>query len=326
MQTLTAPKSNIEKRLFNLLEIPVDQLTLPILKDAVQYMRSTLSDSVINATAELGIGAIDLAGTGGSGMPKFNTSTTVAFVLAAYGVKVVKFGNRSITGNSGSVDFLAAIGFEQDSNLDNLAKKLRDTDLIFLNAATFYPQIGLITEQRKQLGRPSIFNFIGPVLNPVSPEFRLLGVSNNRIRAQLNQFLTEEETIQRAITMTSASGLDEFDARGQNHVSIVDSSKITEMETSNLSNQFANLLAGVLTVAHKEQSTTVIKNARSFTDIITGSDTTSDAYAGVVVNAGAAFLAAKAVSSIDAGCILAQKLIANRSVQKKYEQVRGTRQ
>ncbi len=325
MQTLTAPKSNIEKQLFNLLEIPVDQLTLPILKDAVQYMRSKLSDSVINATAKLGIGAIDLAGTGGSGMPKFNTSTTVAFVLAAYGVKVVKFGNRSITGNSGSVDFLAAIGFEPDSNLDNLAKKLRDTDLIFLNAATCYPQIGLITEQRKQLGRPSIFNFIGPVLNPASPEFRLLGVSNNRIRALLNQFLAEEKTVQRAITMTSANGLDEFDARGQNHVSIVDSSKITEIETSNLSNQFAHVSPGSLTTTHEERSTTVKQNARSFNDIISGSDTTSDAYACVVVNAGAAFLAAKTVNSLDAGCRLAQQLIADRSVQKKYEQIRGAR-
>jgi len=325
MQTLTAPISNIEKRLLNLLAIPVEQISLTILKDAAQYMRATLSDSVINATAQLGIGAIDLAGTGGSGMTKFNTSTTVAFVLAAYGVKVVKFGNRSITGNSGSVDFLAAIGFEPDSNLDNLAKKLRDTDLIFLNAAICYPHIGLISEHRKQLGRPSIFNFIGPVLNPASPEFRLLGVSNNRIRGLLNQFLSEQKTIQRAITMTSEDGLDELEVRGQNNVSIIDSSKISEVGTRNLSNQFAHLSQSVLTPTYKEQTATVKQNARSFIDIITGSDTTSEAYAGVVVNAGAAFLAAKAVSSLDAGCILAQKLIANRSVQKKYEQIRGAR-
>lgn len=323
MQTLNAPKLNIEKRLLDLLAIPVEQFTLAVIEEAVQYLRSTLDESIGNATAKLGVNAIDLAGTGGSGIQKFNTSTTVSFVLAAHGVKVVKFGNRSITGNSGSIDFLTAIGFETDMNIEHLAGALNQMDLVFLNAATCYPQIGLIREQRKQLGRPSIFNFIGPLLNPTSPEFRLMGVSDNRVREILNQFLVEEKTINRAITMTSPDGLDELAPLGPNDVSMIDSAQLSTIEMNDARKCFSSLSQSVSKVPDRSVTSSAKQNAKLFDEIITGSDTTSDAFASVVVNAGAAFLAAKAVTSLEDGCMLAQKLIANRSVQKKYEQLRS---
>lgn len=322
MQTLNAPKLNIEKRLLDLLAIPVEQITLAVIEEAVQYLRSTLDEYIGNATAKLGVNAIDLAGTGGSGIQKFNTSTTASFVLAAHGVKVVKFGNRSITGNSGSIDFLTAIGFETDMNIEHLAKALNQMDLVFLNAATCYPQVGLIREQRKQLGRPSIFNFIGPLLNPTSPEFRLMGVSDNRVREILNQFLIEEKTINRAITMTSPDGLDELDPLGPNDVSMIDSAHLSTIEMNDARKCFSSLFQSVSKVPDRSVTSSAKQNAKLFDEIITGNDTTSDAFASVVVNAGAAFLAAKAVTSPEEGCMLAQKLIANRSVQKKYEQLR----
>jgi len=322
MQTLRARKLNIEKRLLDLLAIPVEQITLAVIEEAVQYLRSTIDESIGNATDKLGVNAIDLAGTGGSGIPKFNTSTSAAFVLAAYGVKVVKFGNRSITGNSGSIDFLAAIGFETDMNIEHVAGALSQMDLVFLNAATCYPQIGQIREQRKQLGRPSVFNFIGPLLNPTSPEFRLMGVSDNRVREILNQFLAEEKTINRAITMTSPDGLDELDPLGPNKVSMIDSAQASTIETNGARKCFSSLSQRVSNVPGRSVTSSAKQNAKRFDEIITGSDTTSDAFASVVVNAGAAFLAAKAVTSLEEGCMLSQKLIANRSVQKKYEQLR----
>ena len=322
MQTLRAPKLNIEKRLLDLLAIPVEQITLAVIEEAVQYLRSTLDESIGKATAKLGVNAIDLAGTGGSGIPKFNTSTSIAFVLAAYGVKVVKFGNRSITGNSGSLDFLANIGFETDISIEHAAGSLSQMDLVFLNAATCYPQIGLIREQRKELGRPSIFNFIGPLLNPVSPEFRLMGVSDNRVREILNQFLVDGKTMNRAITMTSASGLDELTPADQNHVSMIDSAQISSIDTKDALKRFSTLSQSVSKLPGRTVISSAKQNAKLFDEIITGSDTTSDAFASVVVNAGAAFLAVKAVASLEEGCMLSQKLIANRSVQKKYEQLR----
>jgi anthranilate phosphoribosyltransferase len=322
MQTLRAPKYQVEKRLLEYLAIPVEQITLALIEDAVDYLRSTLDDSVKDATAELGHNAIDPAGTGGSGLQKFNTSTTVAFLLAAHGVRVVKFGNRSITGKNGSVDFLAAIGLPANSSFERLAENLSKTDLLFINAADCYPQVGLIREQRTQLGRPSIFNYIGPLLNPVAPAFRLLGVSDNVIRQHVNQFLTRDRTILKAITVTHESGLDEFVPRGKNYGNLIDSSSLLELETDYFAKRFPGVPKHRL---KKTGQSSVHQNIETFREIITGNDTRSEAYTGLIVNAAAAFLAAGASKSLEEGCELARAIVSKGSLQKKYEQIRSAR-
>src|SRR5262249_50858772 len=146
--------------------------------DLMDELREGADGSIVEAVRGLGVGAIDCCGTGGSGSGKFNTSTAVAFVLAAAGLKVIKFGNRSASGSSGSVDFLMKCGFPTSIKSDAVETIFERTNVLFLNARDVYPAVGSLAEIRKKIGKPSILNYIGPLLNPARPSFRILGVSH----------------------------------------------------------------------------------------------------------------------------------------------------
>lgn len=123
--------------------------------------------------------AIDVCGTGGDGAGTFNISTAVAFVLAAAGVPVIKHGNRSITSKCGSADLLEALGIPLRADGDTLRRWLERCNFAFLFAPDYHPAFKHIAPVRKALaaqGRRSVFNILGPLLNPARPAFQLLGV------------------------------------------------------------------------------------------------------------------------------------------------------
>lgn len=122
---------------------------------------------------------IDICGTGGDGLELFNISTASMFVLAAAGACVVKHGNRAITSRCGGADVLEALGVRIDADPATLGDRLTKTGLAFLFAPVYHPAFKAIAPVRKRLaaaGKSSIFNLLGPLLNPVSPDFQLVGV------------------------------------------------------------------------------------------------------------------------------------------------------
>lgn len=127
-----------------------------------------------------GSGAVlDVCGTGGDKLGLFNVSTTVMFVAAGAGVRVVKHGNRGITSRSGGADVLEALGIPVDLAPRLLEDMLESAGACFLFAPRFHPAFKAVAGARKILaarGRPSIFNMLGPLLNPVRPAFQLTGV------------------------------------------------------------------------------------------------------------------------------------------------------
>jgi anthranilate phosphoribosyltransferase len=320
MQTI----SKVDDLLLSLLNAAIDEIDMVTVQEALRYLRSTVSVQVKNAVEDLGRNAIDLAGTGGSGIAKFNTSTASAFVVAAHGVNVIKFGNRSITGTSGSMDFLAALGFSNDLGLEQFTSTFESANLLFLNAAHCYPLLASVREERKALGRASIFNFLGPLLNPASPAFRLLGVSNESIRNLLTTILVNDKSIKRAITVRSSNGLDEFDPHQQNNATLIDRRTISESMPVLITDSSipasprrqAALANSILIQSSK-------RNASIFHEIMNGNDTQSDDYLSLVLNSGAGFLAAGAAQSLDEGTALAKELIADGSARKKFEQIRS---
>jgi len=311
MQTITKTKSIIDEAR-GLLHRPVESIDLNFFANSIRFLRSTVDKEAEAAVSHLGKSAIDLAGTGGSGTAKFNTSTTTAFVLASHGVNVIKFGNRSITGNSGSVDFLSALGLERDLPATQLEAFLSKTNLLFLNAHKCYPALAPLREERRTLGRPTVFNFAGPLLNPARPAFRLLGVSNKHMLNVVNAFLPHDETLERAITVRSASGLDELSTGEENEVLLIDR-KTTLRQVFDVERTDC---------VPTKLSHTPEENARLFHNIIDGNDSSSIHYSSVVLNSGAAFLATKAVGSIEEGTKLAKGLLTNGSVQRKFQQIR----
>jgi len=123
--------------------------------------------------------AIDVCGTGGDGSRTFNISTAVSFIVAASGVPVFKHGNRSITSKCGSADLIEALGIRLDAPHEVLRRSLEELNFCFFFAPEFHPAFKEIMPVRKALageGRRSVFNLLGPLINPGRPAFQLMGV------------------------------------------------------------------------------------------------------------------------------------------------------
>ncbi len=130
--------------------------------------------------AELRKGEIvDVCGTGGDHLKTFNISTTVAFVVAAAGVPVAKHGNRAITSQAGSADVLEALGIRIDLSPEEAAQSLLEHNFAFFFAPKYHPAFKNIAPARKlcaEKGQRTIFNYLGPLLNPARPSAQLIGV------------------------------------------------------------------------------------------------------------------------------------------------------
>ena len=122
---------------------------------------------------------LDVCGTGGDRLNTFNISTSVALVCAAAGVTVAKHGNRAITSKSGSADVLEALGIPVDQTPDQAAMALEQHGFAFLFAPRFHPAFKAIAPARKlcaDRGQRTVFNLLGPLLNPARPSAQLVGV------------------------------------------------------------------------------------------------------------------------------------------------------
>jgi anthranilate phosphoribosyltransferase len=129
--------------------------------------------------SEFSASAIDIVGTGGDHTGAFNISSLVVLTLAAAGVPVMKHGNRGITSKCGSADLLAGLGFQLDAPPEKLRRALRELGYVFFFAPAYHPAFKHIGPARKLLaaeGRRSIFNVLGPLINPGRPAHVLLGV------------------------------------------------------------------------------------------------------------------------------------------------------
>lgn len=121
---------------------------------------------------------IDTCGTGGDGASTFNISTAVAFVAAAAGLKVAKHGNRSASSKAGSADVLEAVGINLTANVEKVEAAIDRVGITFLFAPGWHPAFKAIAPLRKALKVRTIFNLLGPLLNPLSPTGQVIGVSD----------------------------------------------------------------------------------------------------------------------------------------------------
>lgn len=129
-------------------------------------------------------GFIDVCGTGGDKLGLFNISTAVMFVVAGAGVRVVKHGNRGITSRSGGADVLEALGIPVELPVEKLSAMLEGAGATFLFAPRFHPAFKAIAPARKILagrGKASVFNMLGPLLNPARPLYQLAGVFSQQL-------------------------------------------------------------------------------------------------------------------------------------------------
>ena len=170
--------------------------------------------------------AIDLCGTGGDKAGSFNVSTFVSFVIASAGVPVIKHGNRSISSKCGSADLLEAIGIPLEPELSRIREGLKQLNFAFLFAPSFHPAFKHVAPVRKELaarGIITIFNRLGPMINPARPAFQLLGVYDPLYIEKMGLALMENGLAgaligHGKIQGEENSGVDELTACGENLV------------------------------------------------------------------------------------------------------------
>lgn len=163
-------------------------------------------------------GALDTCGTGGDGASTANLSTLAALLLAHLGVPVVKHGNRAATSVCGSADLLEALGYDLARGSADLARDLETSGFAFLFAPAYHPLLGRLREIRRRLGIPTIFNLLGPLLNPANPPLQLLGVAREDLLAPMAGALARRPSLCRAFVIhgkdAEGKGLDEASIEG----------------------------------------------------------------------------------------------------------------
>ncbi len=151
---------------------------------------------------------IDIVGTGGDGKNTFNISTCACFVVAGAGYKVAKHGNYGASSVSGASNVIENLGVKFTADVDQLRKSLEESNMAYLHAQLFNPAMKQVGPVRKALGTRTVFNLLGPLVNPILPKRQLLGVADlTQMRLYVNVF---EKLRMDFAVVTSLDGYDEI--------------------------------------------------------------------------------------------------------------------
>jgi len=170
--------------------------------------------------------AIDVCGTGGDGHHTLNVSTAVALVVAACGVPVAKHGNRAASSKAGAADTLEALGLNLDRAMETAEETLADLGIGFLFAGKHHPAMGRIMPIRRQLGRRTIFNLMGPLANPAGVRRQLVGIARPAYVPIYAEALARLGT-ERAFVVSGDEGLDELSLAGGNEVAHIEGGEVS---------------------------------------------------------------------------------------------------
>lgn len=245
---------------------------------------------------------LDIVGTGADGAGTFNVSTCAMFVVAAAGVAVAKHGNRAITSKCGSADVLAALGANIELPADAVRRCLEATGVAFLFAPVFHPAFKAIAPVRKKLAQRTIFNILGPLLNPARPTHQLVGVFNPLLVPTFAEVL-RMTGLTRALVVHGA-GMDELSVHGLNTLAELRDGKIQQSELQMPETQ------GDLRGGDAAANATIVR------DILGGKERGSKREI-VLLNAGAALMVASLAENIEAGTKRAGELIDTGAAMEK---------
>jgi anthranilate phosphoribosyltransferase len=171
--------------------------------------------------------ALDIVGTGGDPFGAVvNVSSIASIVVAAAGVPVAKHGNRGASSASGASDVLGALGIDLDLDSEAVASVFRSVGLTYLHAQAFHPGFRHAGDVRRELGIATLFNVLGPLINPARPEATALGVSSlDRVPLMVGVFRTRGAT---ALVYRGDDGIDKLTTTGHSHMWEVSRGSVTE--------------------------------------------------------------------------------------------------
>lgn len=268
--------------------------------------------------------AIDVCGTGGDGSGTFNISTAVSFLVAAAGVPVFKHGNRSITSKCGSADLMEALGIRLDAPHEQLRQSLQELNFCFFFAPAFHPAFKEIMPVRQALaaqGKRSIFNLLGPLINPGRPAYQLLGVFSQDWVAPMAEALGSlglKAGLVAHGTPLPKTALDELSCAGHNTVSgfgrlATVQGGLVAADAGLEPCEFSELAGG-----------DVAENLRTMENLLSGFDDAvpTGLRDSVLINAGAALWIAGTAADLPSGVAMAKELLKSGAVAHWLERVR----
>ncbi|MBS2021213.1 MAG: anthranilate phosphoribosyltransferase [Deltaproteobacteria bacterium] len=283
--------------------------TIDEIVGAAQALRRRAQRVDVNDTARERL--IDTCGTGGDGAHTFNISTTAAFVAAAGGAFVAKHGNRAVSSQCGSADVLAALGVELELTPANVGACIEEVGIGFLFAPRHHAATRHVAPVRKMLGLRTVFNLLGPLVNPAGARRQVMGVYAHALVPVVARTLVELGC-DRAFVV-HGSGLDELTLAGSTRVCEVRDGSVREFEV--VPEQLGLSRAPIEALRGGDAKT----NADILRAVLRGENgPRRDA---VVLNAGAALAAAGLCEALREGLELARKAIDSGAALDRQERL-----
>lgn len=307
-----APPGSVGRAIVALVEPDADPVEGAAFLTALRVRGETSADIVEAARAlrarmvrlrrPEGVPCVDTCGTGGDGTGTFNVSTAAALAVAGAGVAVVKHGNRAVSSRSGSADVLRALGVPIQNGPAWAQQCLDDFGFAFCYAPDYHPALANVAPLRRRLGVRTIFNLLGPLLNPAEPPFQLIGVGRPELHATLAE-AAGALLSGRAAVVCGGAGLDEVSLSGPTAVRVVGGGRTDVLEWTPADFGLPESSLADLAADSPEESAAIIR------DVLRGG--TGPAADAVVANAGAALWVAGVAASVREGADRARDSLAS---------------
>ncbi|MDR1855130.1 MAG: anthranilate phosphoribosyltransferase, partial [Azoarcus sp.] len=254
---------------------------------------------------------IDIVGTGGDGSHTFNISTTSAFVIAAAGARVAKHGNRGVSSKSGAADAIETLGASLKLNAEQVADCIANTGLGFMFAPNFHSAMKNIAPVRKEMGVRTLFNILGPLINPAGAPNSLLGVFHPDLVGIIVRAM-ERLGGKHVVVVHGLDGVDEVSLGAATMVGELKDGKISEYEIH--PEDFGIAMAGTrnLKVETPAQSIEILRGVLD--------NKPGPARDIVIFNSGVALYAANVSASIADGIARARQVIESGAAKAKMEE------
>jgi len=251
---------------------------------------------------------LDTCGTGGDRKGTFNISTVTAFVASGSGVTVAKHGNRSVSSKCGSADILEALGVNINMSREQIKRALEEIGIAFLFAPNLHPAMKHVMPARKQIARKTMFNILGPLINPARATNQLIGVYSPQWTQVLARVLYNLGTVH-VLVVHGNDGLDEVTITDKTFISEAQAGKFRDYEIVPEDFGLERAGIGTLMVSGAQESVAIM------TDILNGRKGPPRDI--VLLNSGCAIYAANRANSIAEGIRLAEEsLDSGRALEK----------
>jgi anthranilate phosphoribosyltransferase len=288
--------------------------------EEVGYFAEAFLSLAITPTVNLGgKPSIDICGTGGDRLELINVSTTAMFIVAAGGAAVVKHGNRAITSRSGGGDVLEKLGIPITNSPEKMMAALEQIGIGFLFAPLFHPSFAAVANARKKLaeqGIATVFNLLGPLLNPLRPEYQLIGVFSPTILEKYALALARLGRKRAWVVhggVPNGSGMDEISTVGETEVHEVKDASF------NYFHLFPDQLGFRIPSLHELRGGDAEQNANTLTAILSGTERGAKRDF-VLINAAAGLVVAGLAPRMEKGLQLAAQLVdSGQAVAKLRE-------